>query len=86
MALGAVEVRPLDMMQAYSVFANNGIKRDVTGIIKVEDANGNTLESHEINEGREVFSPAASYIIAKMISDNNSRPVSDFWRNALSLV
>ncbi len=85
LALGTAEVRAIDIMQAYSVFANNGVKRDVTGILKIEDTNGNTLESHEVNPGTEVFSPAASYITAKILSDVNSRPASDFWRGALAL-
>lgn len=85
MALGTAEVRPIDMMQAYSIFANNGIKRKVTGIVKIEDSNGNVIESNEMNEGQEVFSPAASYIISKILSDEKSRPDSEFWRWALRL-
>lgn len=38
MALGAGEVRAIDMMQAYSVFANNGIKRDLYAIERIEDS------------------------------------------------
>ena len=50
MALGTAEVRPIDMMQAYSIFANNGVKRRVTGVVKIEDSNGNVIESNEMNE------------------------------------
>lgn len=40
MALGTAEVRAIDMMQAYSVFANNGIKREAYAIKKIEDMQG----------------------------------------------
>ena len=85
MALGTAEVRPIDMMQAYSIFANNGVKRRVTGVVKIEDSNGNVIESNEMNEWQEVFSPAASYITARILSDEKSRPESEFWRSALRL-
>jgi membrane carboxypeptidase/penicillin-binding protein len=38
LALGAEEVRPIDLMQAYSIFANLGIKRDVYAIEKIIDS------------------------------------------------
>lgn len=38
LALGAGEVRAVDLMQAYSVFANNGIKRDLYAIERIEDS------------------------------------------------
>ena len=38
LALGAGEVRPIDMMQAFSVLANNGVKRDLYAVERVEDS------------------------------------------------
>ncbi len=86
MAIWTAEVRPIDLMQAYSVLANNGVKHDVYAIEKIEDANGNTIEEHSKSiEWKEVISPAASYIVTKILSNNNSRPESSFWRNALTI-
>ena len=72
-------------MQAYSVFANLGIKHDIHAIDKIEDSDGNILEEYKAPEKLEpVFSPAASYIITKILSDADARP-EGFWRNALSI-
>lgn len=85
MAIGTAEVRPIDLMQAYSVIANNGVKRDIYFIEKIEDSNGNIIEENKPSDGVELLSPAASYIVSKILSNNNARPESSFWRNALSI-
>jgi len=85
LAIGAGEVRPIDMLQAYSVFANLGIKRDIYAIERIEDSNGDIIEEVKKPIEKEVFSPAASYIITKILSDNDARPESAFWRNALTI-
>jgi membrane carboxypeptidase/penicillin-binding protein PbpC len=46
---------------------------------------GNIIEETKDSPSKEVFSPAASYIISKILSDNSARPESSFWRNALSI-
>lgn len=85
-AIGTAEVRPIDLMQAYSVFANLGIKRDFYAIEKIEDSDGNIIEEKIASEKENiVFSPEASYIVNSILSDNSARPESTFWRNALSI-
>jgi penicillin-binding protein 1C len=44
LALGSAEVSLLDMTSAYGTFANNGERNPYTGILKVEDKAGSTLE------------------------------------------
>jgi penicillin-binding protein 1A len=86
LAIGTAEVRPIDLMQAYSVLANNGVKKDLYFISKIEDNDGNIIEEHkDTPENDPIFSPAASYIVSRILSDNNARPESSFWRNALSI-
>jgi membrane peptidoglycan carboxypeptidase len=72
-------------MQAYSVLANNGVKKDLYSIEKIETNDGTVIEEHAPVVGTEVFSPAASYITNKIISDNSARPESTYWRNALTV-
>lgn len=72
-------------MQAYSVFANEGIKRDFYTIERITTTDGTVIEEHKDSPGKEVFSPAAAYIINKILSDNNARPESTYWRNALTI-
>jgi penicillin-binding protein 1A len=84
-AIWTAEVRPIDLMQAYSVIANNWLKRDIYFIEKIEDSNGNIIEEQKNKEPIEILSPAASYIVSKILSNNNARPESTFWRNALTI-
>lgn len=74
-------------MQAYSILANNGIKRELFFISKIEDNDGNIIEEHKIPSSNPdpVLLPAAAYITSKILSDNSARPESSFWRNALSI-
>ena len=85
MAIGTAEVRPIDLMQAYSVFANLGVRKDIHTVDKITDSDGNILEEYTPTENpTPIFSPAASYIITKILSDNEARP-EGFWRNALTI-
>ncbi len=44
LTLGSAEVSLLDMTSAYGTFGNNGYRNPYTGILSVQDKNGNTLE------------------------------------------
>lgn len=72
-------------MQAYSAFANNGIKKPLYFIEKIEDNEGNIIDEHKDVTGEEVMNPAAAYIVSKILSNNDARPESSFWRNALTI-
>lgn len=86
LAIGAWEVRPIDMLQAYSIFANLWVKKELYSIEKIEDSEWNIIEEHKIEESDSpLFSPEASYIVNSILSDNNARPESSFWRWALSI-
>lgn len=75
LTLGGAEVRPLDMAQAYGVFANGGIKIPLTAILKVEDYKGKVLEETDPNEaeGDRVVSSETAFIISHILYDNNAR-------------
>lgn len=85
LAIGAGEVRPLDMALAYSVFANGGYKIDPVAILKVEDRSGNILEEYKPPVKRNlVLDPQVCYLINDVLSDNSSRP-TDYWKNQLTV-
>lgn len=84
MSIGTAELKPIELMQAYSVFANLGVKRDTYAIDKIEDSDGNILEEHKETKDNVVFSPAASYILTQILSNPENRP-EGFWRNALTV-
>ena len=63
-ALGGLThgVTPLEMVQAYGVLANGGIKVQPTAIVKIVDRNGQVVEEHSIQEKRVVDEKDAAII------------------------
>ena len=47
LVLGGGEVQLVDMVNAYGTFANEGVRNDLSSIIRIEDADGNVIEEHE---------------------------------------
>lgn len=54
-ALGASEITPLEMAQAYSAFASDGILRKATTILKIEDRFGNVIVDNTNRKGKRVL-------------------------------
>ncbi|RKY75742.1 hypothetical protein DRQ07_11410 [candidate division KSB1 bacterium] len=65
-ALGQDVVIPLELVAAYSVFANKGIRVEPTAILRVEDKYGNVLEKAAPRR-REVISEETAYIMTDML-------------------
>ncbi len=78
LTLGGGEVRPYDMLQAFGVFANGGIRQSLYGIQKVEDPKGKILEEKkpEPLTGRRVLDEGTSFIISQILLDNNARTMA----------
>ncbi len=72
LVLGSGEVKLIDMVSAYGVFANNGLRIPPTAILKIEDRNGNIIEENQKNP-RRVLSQEISETISDILSDNNAR-------------
>jgi penicillin-binding protein 1C len=72
LVLGGGEVSLLDMTSGYSVFANEGNRNPYTAILRVEDKDGNVLESFEKHPVR-VLSENTSNIISSILSDDEAR-------------
>lgn len=70
-AIGAAEVRPLDMAGAFSVFANDGIKNTPYAVEKVEGADG-ASDMHEKNPAQ-ALDPQVARKIDSILSDNKAR-------------
>ena len=69
LALGAGEVSLEEMVTAYSVFANNGKKPELTSILRVENINGDVLEEWQQKDFEEVLDPQIAYLINNILSD-----------------
>ncbi|HEX5691845.1 MAG TPA: PBP1A family penicillin-binding protein [Roseiflexaceae bacterium] len=76
MALGAGEVRLLDLTNVYNTFRNGGRRRDPMAILKITNTRGEVLETADSNPGRQVLGPNGeqlAYLITDMLSDNVAR-------------
>lgn len=73
LTLGGGEVRLLDLVAVYSVFATGGYKREVYAIEKVEDASGMVIFEHKATSPKRVISEEVAFLISHILSDNIAR-------------
>jgi len=72
LVLGGGEVKLLDMVEAYSVFANDGLKVKITPIKKIIDKDGNIIEQHQPSFKR-ILKENIAREINDILSDNEAR-------------
>ena len=72
LVLGGGEVSLLDMTSAYGVFANDGKRDPYTGILRIEDAEGNVMTEYTPHE-TQVINPEIARKISNVLSDNAAR-------------
>ena len=73
LTLGGGEVKMTEMATAFGVFANEGVRIDLTPILKIEDAKGRILEEFKPKTGKRVLSTQTSFLISSILSDNSAR-------------
>jgi penicillin-binding protein 1A len=66
LALGSVEVTPLEMTSAFNTLANSGIRVKPTMVTRVEDSRGTVLEEN-LPEEQPVLRPASAYVVTNMM-------------------
>lgn len=71
LALGCKESRLIDIVNTYATFASNGVGGAPTGILKVEDSEGNNVTIK--NQRKQILDKANSYIITNILSDEKAR-------------
>lgn len=64
--LGAYEVSPLEMASAYSTLANSGMRVDNYLIERIEDADGNVVYQHQVDERRVMEEAIAAAVVNTM--------------------
>lgn len=72
LVLGGAEVRLVDMVSAFGVFANDGIRHPWSFIQKIESPNGVVLEERTLEPER-VIDAQTARMINNMLSDNTAR-------------
>jgi membrane carboxypeptidase/penicillin-binding protein PbpC len=85
LTLGGGEVHMTDMAEAFGVFANGGIRKNLVSILKVTDKNGKIIEEYKdqnlgneipsqlLLRGPRIISPETAFLISHMLLDNNAR-------------
>ncbi len=74
LVLGAAEVKPIELAQAYGVFAAAGVRQDIVSIIKVTDKSGRVLEEFKPEDHRKVaLDPQIAFEMNDMLADQNAK-------------
>lgn len=81
--LGGGEVRLIDLTEAYSAFANGGLKVEPISILKVTDKDDKVLFEQKTVAGKKVISLEQAFLISNILSDNSARSITFGERNAL---
>ena len=72
LVLGGGEVKLVEMVGAYSVFANEGVRNELASILRIEDSEGNVLEEFTENP-KQVIDRDITLQISDILSDNIAR-------------
>jgi membrane peptidoglycan carboxypeptidase len=75
MVLGGIRVTPLEHVDAFSTFANGGVRHEPVAILKVEDSSGQVLEEWKPEEhtGEQVIDANLAATVSNVLSDNAAR-------------
>jgi penicillin-binding protein 1A len=65
-ALGTADIQLIEMLRAYSMFPNRGFNTEPIIISRIEDKNGNVLQTFE-SESKQVISEVDAYTMYKMM-------------------
>jgi len=85
LAIGSGEVRLLDLVNAYAVYANQGKYNTPNPILEIRDRNGVLLESFRTPDGgKQVIDPQIAFIMSSILSDVGARPAGS-WRALLTI-
>ncbi len=69
-AIGAGELRLIDMVSAYQTVADMGIRVDPTFIDRIVDSQGNVVKDYSKPQGRRVLDAGLAYVFADILKDN----------------
>lgn len=73
LVLGGGEVQLLEHVAAYGIFATEGVRMPTTGILRVEDPDGEVLEEWKESDGERVFTQQVARLVSNVLSDDATR-------------
>ncbi len=66
-AIGACEVVPMELLSAYAIFPNKGVRVEPYFVDRIIDKNGNVLEEHESMAPKQVLSTPTSFMMCDLL-------------------
>jgi penicillin-binding protein 1B len=66
MAIGSFEITPLEMVQAYTAFANGGLLSNLTAVLKVYDNDSNPVFAAQLKP-KQVITPQLAFMITSLL-------------------
>jgi 1A family penicillin-binding protein len=72
LVIGGGETTLLEMVSAYSVFADSGIRHPYKSVLSIEDSLGNKIEEYE-DKPYQVVSANSTNILSEILSDDTAR-------------
>ncbi len=72
-ALGGGETTLVDLTSAFSIFANGGLKTEVSAMTEVTDFKGKAVYKQSKTKEKRVLSAEVAFLISHILSDNNAR-------------
>lgn len=72
LVLGGGEVKLIDLVNAYSVFSQDGVKHNQKIVLKIEDESNDIIES-VFDQATQVIEPKYAQMINDILSDNEAR-------------
>lgn len=73
LVLGSGEVKLVELVGAYSTFANNGKHMPITPVMEIQDSGGKPIKNFTKKDGEQVLDPQVAYLINHVLSDDDTR-------------
>jgi membrane peptidoglycan carboxypeptidase len=83
-ALGTVETRPLDLIEAYGTIANDGVHEPARMILEIQDQNGKVVYRAP-DAGKRALSASAAYQVTDILRGNTNPSVNPIWAAKLAI-
>ncbi len=82
LTLGGGEVRMVDLATVYATLANLGQRVDLSPLLSVRNARGQTLYEHPLPKMQSVLDPGVAFLLNDILSDDRARSLA-FGRHSL---
>ncbi|HAV11216.1 MAG TPA: penicillin-binding protein [Candidatus Moranbacteria bacterium] len=73
LVLGGGEVKLLDHVSAFATIANNGVRKEKSSILRIEDSKGEVLEEYKDSQGERIVEEKYVAMLSHVLSTNEYR-------------